>query len=126
METTISRIAKTYGLKPRGVLNLWADGERIQYSRRLPSAKLTLWIEHYWMVRWDFRGSGPFIAQTVSHPSIHLVLEEGNSRIYGVVKGRSSRTLEGLGRVFCIKFRPGGFHPFLRAPVSNLTNRSLP
>lgn len=34
--------------------------------------------------------------------------------------------LAGLGRVFGIKFRPGGFRPFLRKPVASLANRSIP
>ncbi len=121
-----SRIAQTYGLKPRGVLNLGADEKRFRYFRRLPSADLGVFIEHFWMVSWDLRGVAPYNAQTVSHPSVQLGLRKGNSRIYGVVKGRSSHVLEGLGEIFGVKFRPGGFYPFLKSPLSRLTNRSIP
>jgi len=120
-----SRIAQTYGLQPRGVLQLGADEKRFRYLRRLPAADLGVFIEHFWMVSWDLRGAAPYNAQTVSHPSVQLALEEGNSRIYGVVKGRSSRLLEDEGQVFAVKFRPGGFYPFLKSPLSRLTNRSI-
>src|SRR5215471_21489347 len=99
-----SRIAKTYGLKPRGVLKHRFDENRIRYLRRLPADDVGVFVEHFWMARWDLRGSAPYCVQTVSHPSVQLVLEKDNSRIYGVVKGRSSRTLEGLGEVFAVKF----------------------
>jgi AraC-like DNA-binding protein len=85
-----------------------------------------VFVEHFWMIRWDLRGVAPHNAQTVSHPSVQLGLQKGNSRIYGVVKGRSSHILRGLGEIFGVKFRPGGFYPFLKSPLSRLTNRSIP
>ena len=121
-----SRIAQTYGLKPRGVIESGADDSRFGYLRRLPAPEVGVFVEHFWMVRWDRRGVAPYNAQTVSHPSVQLVLEAGNSRIYGVVKGRSSRMLEGVGEVCGVKFRPGGFYPFLNSRISRLTNRSIP
>jgi len=43
-----------------------------------------------------------------------------------VVKGRFTRVIENKGRVFGIKFWPGGFYPFLKSPISRLTNRIIP
>jgi transcriptional regulator GlxA family with amidase domain len=43
----------------------------------------------------------------------------------GVMTGRFTRRLEGQGRAFGIRFRPAGFHPFLAAPVSTLTDRRV-
>jgi len=120
-----SRIAQTYGLQPRGVLQFGADEKRFRYLRRLPAPDVGVFVEHFWMIRWDLRGVAPYNAQTVSHPSVQLGLEKGKSRIYGVVKGRSSHMLGGLGEVFGVKFRPGGFYPFLKSPLSRLTNRSI-
>lgn len=101
------------------------EDKRFRYLRRLPSPDLSVFIEHYWMVHWDLRGAAPYTAQTVSHPSVHMVIEHGDSKIHGVIKGRSSRVLKGEGRVFAVKFRPGGFYPFLKSPLSRLTNRSM-
>jgi AraC-like DNA-binding protein len=39
---------------------------------------------------------------------------------------RFSTTLEGTSRVFGIKFRPGGFRPFLGSSVGTLANRMVP
>jgi AraC-like DNA-binding protein len=111
--------------EPRGVLHQVTDGERFHHSRRLPAPDLRFFIAHYWIVAWDLRGREPERAETLPHPSIHLVLEKENSRIVGVMRGKFSRILKEQGRVFGIKFKPGAFYPFVKTPVSQYTNRIL-
>jgi AraC-like DNA-binding protein len=55
-----------------------------------------------------------------------VVIERGQpGRLGGVSSGRFTRLLEGEGRVFGIKFRPGGFRPFWHRSMSTLTDRIL-
>ncbi len=88
-----------------------------------PSAALEPFIAHYWTVRWDFRGKPPFLVETLPHPCVHLLFERGRALVGGVSSRRFTRKLRGLDRVFGIKFRPGAFAPFLRDPLSRITNR---
>jgi AraC-like DNA-binding protein len=111
--------------EPRGVLGLRAGRRSFEVSRSRPSPDLAGLVEHYWTVRWDLRGRDPHTQHTLPHPSVHLVAERDRSGIMGVLTGRFTRELEGEGRAFGIKFRPAGFHPFLGAPVSSLTDRRL-
>jgi AraC-like DNA-binding protein len=111
--------------KPRGILHPRKMGKEFQYARYVPSKELEYFIEHYWIVRWDLREREPYISETLPHPSVHLVIEQGRSGIGGVHKGRFSRVLEGIGRVFGIKFEPGAFHSFMHRPLSSITNRTL-
>lgn len=90
-------------------------------SRYYPSAELAPFVEHYWVVRWDL--NEPRVAETVPHPSVHLVLEEGRSEIVGVMRGRFLRRLEGRGRIIGTKFKAGAFRRFVKHPVSDLTDR---
>ncbi|MEU5779864.1 AraC family transcriptional regulator [Micromonospora lupini] len=46
--------------------------------------------------------------------------------VAGVGRDLFRITLTGTGRVCGIQFRPGGFHPFWRRPVAELTGRRLP
>jgi AraC-like DNA-binding protein len=110
---------------PRGLLHEPADASESRHSRRLPSEDLRAFVQSYWIVNWDLNASGPRTVQTIPHPSVHLVLERAKSRVHGILKGRFTRVLEGRGRVFGIKFRPGGFYPFVNSPVSELTNRVI-
>lgn len=112
--------------EPRGVLGLRAGRRSFEVTRTRPGPALAELVEHYWTVRWDLRGRDPHTQHTLPHPSVHLVAERDRSAIMGVLTGRFTRELEGEGRAFGIKFRPAGFHPFLGAPVSTLTDRRLP
>src|SRR5271166_3627346 len=106
--------------RARGVLRRPIPAGNVRHSRRRPSADLAPWIAHYWMVSWDLRGCKPHVAETLPHPNIHVIFENGRSVVSGVQTAKFSRVLEGQSQVFGIKFRPGGFHPFFRAPISKL------
>jgi AraC-like DNA-binding protein len=110
--------------RPRGILNVRAATSGTGPARYWPSGDLAPFVEHYWIVRWDL--PAPQVAETVPHPSVHLVLEHGRSEIVGVMHRKFSRVLEGRGRVVGTKFRPGAFRPFLTQPVSALTDRRVP
>ncbi len=108
---------------PRGVLYARLVPGQPGYGRYWPAEDLAPFVEHYWTVSWDLRE--PEISEVLPHPSVHLVIEAGRSCLAGVPEGRFTCRLEGKGRVLGTKFRPGGFRPFLRGPVSRLTGRRL-
>jgi AraC-like DNA-binding protein len=110
----------------RGMLRRALPAGKMRHSRRRPSSDLAPWIAHYWMIHWDLRGCDPHVAESMPHPNIHLVFENGTSVVAGVQTHKFSRLLESESRVFGVKFRPGGFRPFYRAPVSDLADRVIP
>ena len=109
--------------KPRGLLDLASGQKRFRLNRYRPSAELDPFVEHYWVVEWDLSGQADHRQESLPHPSVHLAVERDRSDVVGVVEGRFVRVLQGVGRVFGVKFWPGGFYPFLGTPVSELTNR---
>ncbi|MDO1529914.1 helix-turn-helix domain-containing protein [Fulvimonas sp. R45] len=111
---------------PRGVLHTRLGEGRFEHARQAPATALAPFVEHYWCVRWDLRGCPPQLQETLPHPTVHLVIERGEARIWGVHAGRFSRVLEGRETVFGVKFAAGGFRPILGRPVATLANRSLP
>jgi AraC-like DNA-binding protein len=113
--------------RPRGILNLRpAEAQAGSgLTRYWPSADLAPFVEHYWSVRWDL--SEPRVAETVPHPSVHVVLADGGEgEVVGVMRRKFTRVLQGRGRVLGTKFHPGAFRPFLAGPVSALTDRRVP
>ncbi|MCI0714532.1 MAG: helix-turn-helix domain-containing protein [Chloroflexi bacterium] len=110
----------------RGILNPTLAHQKFQICRYLPSPDLAFFVERYWTIRWDLRGQPPFTQETLPYPCINLAIEENHSGVFGIETGKSVRLLENQGRVFGVKFKPGAFYAFFNAPVSNLTNRSLP
>jgi len=46
-------------------------------SRHAPAADMAVFVEHFWMVTWDLRDREPRVQETLPHPSVHLVVEQG-------------------------------------------------
>jgi AraC-like DNA-binding protein len=107
--------------KPRGVLNVRAADVAHGLKRYWPSEALAPFVEHYWIVRWNV--DVPQRAETLPHPSVHMVLERTSSEVAGVTRGRFFRMLSGEGRVLGTKFRPGAFRAFVTRPVASFTDR---
>lgn len=82
-------------------------------------------MELYWLSDWNL--FNPHEQQVVSHPSVNLVwTTPADADVFGVDLGVTSVKLVGTGRVFGVKFRPGGFRAFVDTPMNALTGRRLP
>src|SRR6266498_1855478 len=97
--------------------------EKFRFSAVDPAAALARFVAHYWFVSWDLRGQDPYEQHVLPYPSVNMTFMTGRCRIAGVPRGRFSEVLRDAGRVFGVRFRPGGFRPFLGAPVSAITDR---
>jgi AraC-like DNA-binding protein len=72
----------------------------------------------------------------LTQPAVHLTVESGAgprhgfampaALVHGVVTRRFDTTLRGEGRVFGVKFRPGGFGAFVGGDVARWTDRVVP
>lgn len=109
----------------KGLLHPQAVDQKFTLRRYEPSRDTGDVVQHYWVVRWDLRGQTPYRQTVLSHPNVNLVFEKERTFIYGVAEKTSSHLLQGNGVVVGLKFRPGGFYPFWRQPVSRLTGRSV-
>jgi AraC-like DNA-binding protein len=106
--------------KPRGVLHTEVEEPRIEHRRYWPTDDLAPFVEHYWTVAWDL--DEPQVRETLPHPSVHMVFENGLAQIAGAWTKRFTRVLGGKGNAFAIKFRPGGFHTFVTEPICRFTD----
>jgi len=108
--------------KSRGVLGWPSEVVNLAVSRRLPFHELAGSVAYYWTVSWDLHGKEPHLQETLPHPNVYMIFENDKLVVSGVTTGKFTRLLEGRDRTFGVKFNPGGFRPFLQAPVSSLTN----
>jgi len=118
-----------------GILRPEVQDALVRRDRIEAHEELTPWVEHYWTVAWDLEPPG-FVAEVVSHPSVHITVESGSGPrfghrmpaglVHGVITRRFSQQISGSGRVFGVKFRPGGFGAFTGADVGAWTDRVLP
>ncbi len=111
--------------KPRGLLNPKTGQQKFKLSLHVPASDLRFFVAHYWVVSWDLREQEPYLSENLSHPTVHLVFEKNNTKVFGVVTGRFRQLLQDQGQVFGVKFRPGAFYPFVKQPVSGFTDRTV-
>jgi len=110
---------------PKAVLSNHPKEGQSELLRAPPPPALAAYVQHFWSVRWDFRGAAPFLAHTLPHPAVHLIFERGEGFVYGLSRRPFRRELTGKDRVFGVKFRPAAFAPFLDGPMASLTERQL-
>ncbi len=111
--------------EPRGVLVPHFATGTFRHERLAPCAQLAGLVEHYWFVGWDMQGHPPQQQETLPHPNVHLVIEHDSDGVYGVHTARYSKLLAGQGFAFGIKFRPGGFRPFLGRAVAEIADQRI-
>ncbi|GIE47501.1 AraC family transcriptional regulator [Amorphoplanes nipponensis] len=108
----------------RELRGAWATFQSHWYG--VPSADLAPFVSGYWAAEWDLRGQPPYRQKIVPYPHVHLTFRDGDAVVRGPERRYAVRVLEGRGRVFGVKFRPGCFRPFLGDRVSTITGRVLP
>lgn len=109
----------------RGILNPQQGASHFTLTRHAPAPELAHRIERHWIVGWDLRGRSPFTQHVLPHPCVNLVFEHGKGRVFGLVRDRFSRRLEGAGTAVGTKFCPGAFAAFVDVPMTRLVGRSL-
>ncbi len=113
------------GMDP-GVLYPLSGQRLFRHARFSPCEALAPFVEHYWTVEWHMPRAQTHVQETIPYPCVHMAFEQCNSEIVCVLRSRFQRLLQGSGRVFAIKFRPGGFYPFMRVPMRQLLDQRLP
>ena len=96
---------------------------RFNHVECAPAPALAPFVDHYWVSRWDRRGAPPRDAASLLDPCVHLQVENGDARLMGVLRSAYRIRIEGEGSIVGVKFRPGGFHPFVNRDVSAWTDR---
>ncbi|WP_240418055.1 DUF6597 domain-containing transcriptional factor [Paenibacillus periandrae] len=108
-----------------GILNINEGEDKFRLTRYAPSGEIGLFVKHYWIVSWDLTGLEPYWQDVIPNPCVNLVIQKNHTGIYGAAKYKYSKLLEGKGAVFGVKFKPGGFYPFIKRSVSELASQPL-
>ncbi|WP_159886121.1 helix-turn-helix domain-containing protein [Paenibacillus puerhi] len=108
-----------------GLLHVQESAKRFHLTRHAPSRELASFVKHYWIVKWNLTGQEAYSQLVVPNPCVNLVVEPGKTAFYAPGKTTYAYLLHGQGCVFGVKFKPGGFYPFIKQPISELTGRPL-
>ncbi|QKS60235.1 AraC family transcriptional regulator [Paenibacillus barcinonensis] len=108
-----------------GILHLDEGQLQYQLTRLLPADELQPFVRHYWIVSWNFAGSESYPQHVIPNPCVNLVVERNKTFFFGPSDRKFTYSIHGKGLVFGVKFKPGGFFPFLQAPVSGLYGKPM-
>lgn len=96
----------------------------VELHRYVPGPEVGRYVERYWTVRWDLPADQRHDVQVITHPCVNVAFLDGaGAHVHGLVTRTFTQHVAGTGRVFGVKFRPGGFHTYDAGPVSALTDR---
>lgn len=109
-----------------GILDPLEAAQRFRLTRYLPSAELAAFVEHHWIIQWDLRGRPAYVSEVLPHPSVNFAFTDERGWITGVTTGKYTYEVRDIGRIVGTMFRPGGFFPFWRRPVTELTDTVMP
>jgi AraC-like DNA-binding protein len=91
--------------------------------RYAASERLADLVERYWIPVWSLRE--PSTQSTLQHPVCLVIVSNTYARLYGVVRGRSSVTLEGDGWAVGTMFTPAAGRLVLGRSVATVTDRHV-
>jgi AraC-like DNA-binding protein len=129
MSESLKKTAKAIRQKPakhRGILDPANAAKNFQLIRYLPSPTFVPFVEHYWIIRWDLRGQGPYTSEVLPYPNINLAFTKDRTWITGVTTGKYDYELKGSGVIVGVMFKAGAFYAFWPHPMNELTDKTMP
>lgn len=111
---------------PIQVLNPLEAAKHYTYKEYKPSSLLDDLIENYWIMRWNLDAGKSFTCQIISSPYVALTCMNYGAQVTGVTTGVYNYEVRGEGVIYGVLFKPGGFYPFCKHSVSELTNKTVP
>jgi AraC-like DNA-binding protein len=97
----------------KGILRPQEAARHIDLRRYPVSGPLGTWVERFWAVHWDLPEGSSYESVVVPHPCVNLsFMPMLGAEVHGPGLAVSRHPLTGRGRVFGVKFRPGGFTAF--------------
>lgn len=115
-----------YQVNPnRGILHFDPAQTNVRITRHLPSERLRHLIQHYWFVEWNLEGQPSYTQEVLQHPGVNIVFEQGSSYVCGIESRKAAYTLQGMGMIVGILYRPGAFYGYSSEPMSELVDRKV-
>jgi AraC-like DNA-binding protein len=109
----------------KGLLRPQEAANFIDLRRYRETGLLGQYVERYWSVHWDLPEGTAYESVVIPHPCVNLsFMPVIGAELHGPGLAVSRHPLTGEGRVFGVKFRPGGFTAFSGVAAAALADWS--
>lgn len=119
-------MSKSIDQRSLGLLHHEYGKQHFTLKRYHSHEKLGQFIKHYWIVEWNLPSGELFTQDVIPNPCVNLVIEQGRTFFFGPSSTKYGHQLREEGSVFGIKFKPGGFYPWIHKPIMGLIHAPLP
>jgi AraC-like DNA-binding protein len=111
-----------------GIIDIEGFNKHFQLRCYEPSPDLEPFVVHIWIQRQrqPFRSTQKPPIEVLSGPNIYLFFTAEAAFIHGITRHEFEYDASASKVVAGVKFRPGGFHAFLRKPISELDTNTAP
>lgn len=123
MKEILQKSAQTY--EARGRLDPDEFNRHVSFHTYAPPADIALFIEHFWIIRWDKKGSSYTSEEVMHRPYVDAFMSLQEAGVQGTFRGKRAYVAAETGRVVGIRFRPGGFHSFWDGPLADLQDKII-
>lgn len=87
--------------------------------------QLGLFVEYLWSVQWQLPAGEKFTSVNIPYPCAHIAYEQGDTGIFGPVKGTFNKELEGSGFVLGARFKSGLFCDYAGLKPAEIVGRKV-
>lgn len=98
------------------------------YSLKMfePAQELALFVDHYWIMRWELPAGASFTAEIIPSPYTNLTFMSEGPQITGVTTGKYTYDVRGTGTIVGAKFHPGGYYGLCGQNAAEVTDKVVP
>ncbi|HEX6032861.1 MAG TPA: AraC family transcriptional regulator [Anaerolineales bacterium] len=123
MNDVLQKSAGNY--EPRGRLDPAGFERHVHFQTYQPPADLALFVEHFWVIRWDEAEDTYYSEEVMHRPYVDVFVSEQQSGIQGTFRGKRIYVAAGSGRIVGIRFRPGAFHALWDGNIADIQDKVL-
>lgn len=111
----------------RGIIDPRRAFQRFALSCYEAPSHLKLFIDHFWIVRWDTSlGAPPRCDYLLTQPAFTASLSRSAPYVRGITTNKVVVTMSGNGVEVGMKFTPGGLYAFWPHDMSKFTDQHIP
>lgn len=113
--------------EPRGQLDPAGFDRHVTFYTFAPPADLAMFVEHFWVIRWDKLDTQYASEQVMHRPYVDVFVSASQSGVQGTFRGKRTYTATaGSGRIVGVRFKPGAFHGFWDGAMADLQDAIIP
>lgn len=111
----------------RGILDPYRYASQVTLRCYEPSASMQPFVDCFFVARWDRPGEAAYATTDIlTRPVVNIFFTKEGARVSTVLQGPRTFIIDQKGVYAGVKFKPGGFHAFVKQPMAQIIGKVTP